>query len=70
MLAAIHMPALESMSDFVRRLVDLARQAGTDIRLILLNREFFATDVMKTSRGHEGQVHHAVQEHRYGSRRS
>ncbi len=48
MPAAIHMPALESMSDFVHRLVDLARQAGADTRLILLAREFFATDVMKT----------------------
>ena len=48
MLAAIHMPALESMSDFVSRLVDPARQAGADIRRILLDREFFATDVMKT----------------------
>ena len=48
MLAAIHMPALEPMSDFVHRLVDLALQAGTDIRLVLLDREFFTTDVMKT----------------------
>ena len=47
MLAAIHMPALESMSDFVRRLVDLARQAGADIKLVLLDPEFFSTDVMK-----------------------
>ena len=47
MLAAIHMPALESMPDFVRRLVDLVRQAGADIKLILLDREFFSTDAMK-----------------------
>ena len=47
MLAAIHMPALESMSDFVRRLVDLAWQTGADVKLILLDREFFPTDVMK-----------------------
>ena len=47
MLAAIHMPALESMSDFVRRLIDLARQAGADIKRVLLDREFFATNVMK-----------------------
>ena len=50
MLAAIHIPALESMSDFVRRLVDLARQAGADIRLVLLDHEFFTTDVMKALR--------------------
>ena len=48
MLAAIHMPALKSMSDFVRRLVDLARQAGAYIRLVLLDRKFFTTGVMKT----------------------
>ncbi len=50
-LAAIHMPALESMSDFVRKLVDLARQAGANIKLVLLDREFFATDVMRTLDG-------------------
>ena len=47
MLAAIHMPTLEFMSDFVRKLVDLTRQAGADIRLVLPDREFFATDIMK-----------------------
>ena len=50
-LAAMHMPALESMSDFVRKLVDLARQAGANVKMVLLDREFFATDVMRTLDG-------------------
>ena len=51
MLAAVHMPALETMSDFVRKIVNLARQAGADIKMVLLDREFFATNVMRTLDG-------------------
>ena len=68
-LAAVHMPALETMSDFVRKIVDLARQASANVKMVLLDREFFATDVMRTLDGMGVGYLTPCRKHRRGSRR-
>ena len=42
------MPALENTSDFVRKIVDSAQQAGASIGTVMMDREFFASSVMRT----------------------
>ena len=44
----MHMPALEDMADFVRKLVDFVHQIGVKIGTLMTDREFFATSVMGT----------------------
>ena len=45
-LGVLRMPALESVSTFVRKIVDFARRAGIGTGTVMMDREFFATDVM------------------------
>lgn len=47
-VAAEHMPSLESTADFVDRMTSLCRRSGADIRNVLLDREFFSGDVIRT----------------------
>jgi len=45
-LGVLHMPALEDTADFVRKIIGAARDTGAGIAMAMLDREFFATDVM------------------------
>jgi len=45
-LGVLHMPAPGDAADFVRRIVGAARDAGAGIATAMLDREFFAADVM------------------------
>ena len=45
-LGVLRMPALESVSAFVRKIVDFARRTGVGTGTVMMDREFLAADVM------------------------
>lgn len=45
--AAVRMGALEDTADFVTRTIAMCRSGGAEIRNVLLDREFFSTDVIR-----------------------
>ena len=47
-LALLHMPALEDTADYVRRAITTCRGTGAEIGTVMLDREFFSTDVIRT----------------------
>ena len=47
-LALLHMPALEDTADYVRRAITACRRTGAGIGTVMLDREFFSTDVIGT----------------------
>ena len=47
-LALLHMPALEDTADYVRRAIAMCRRTGAEIGTVMLDREFFSTDVIRT----------------------
>ena len=47
-LALLHMPALEDTADYVRRAITACRRTGAGIGTVMLDREFFSTDVIRT----------------------
>ena len=47
-LALLHMPALEDTADYVRRAITACRGTGAGIGTVMLDREFFSTDVIRT----------------------
>ena len=47
-LALLHMPALEDTADYVRRAITACRGTGAEIGTVMLDREFFSTDVIRT----------------------
>ena len=47
-LALLHMPALEDTADYVRRAITACRGTGAEIGTVMLDREFFSTDVIGT----------------------
>ena len=47
-LALLHMPALEDTADYVRRAIAMCRRTGAGIGTVMLDREFFSTDVIRT----------------------
>lgn len=49
--AAVRMGALEDTADFVIRTIGMCRRGGADIRNVLLDREFFSTDVIRALDG-------------------
>ena len=46
-LALLHMPALEDTACYVRKTVAMCRQTGARIGTVMLDREFFSTDVIR-----------------------
>ena len=46
-LALLHMPALEDTSYYVRKTVAMCRRTGAKIGTVMLDREFFSTDVIR-----------------------
>ena len=46
-LALLHMPALENTACYVRKTVAMCRQTGARIGTVMLDREFFSTDVIR-----------------------
>ena len=49
-LALLHMPALEDTACYVRKTVAMCRQTGAKIGTVMLDREFFSTDVIRVLR--------------------
>ena len=46
-LALLHMPALEDTACYVRKTVSMCRRTGAKIGTVMLDREFFSTDVIR-----------------------
>ena len=46
-LALLHMPALEDTACYVRKTISMCRRTGAKIGTIMLDREFFSTDVIR-----------------------
>ena len=46
-LALLHMPALEDTACYVRKAVAMCRRTGAKIGTVMLDREFFSTDVIR-----------------------
>ena len=46
-LALLHMPALEDTACYVRKTVAMCRRTGARIGTVMLDREFFSTDVIR-----------------------
>ena len=46
-LALFHMPALEDTACYVRKTIAMCRQTGAKIGTVMLDREFFSTDVIR-----------------------
>ena len=47
-LGVLAMPALEDLADFVRKIIDSARNAGASLGIVMMDREFFSSEVIKT----------------------
>ena len=45
-LGVLHMPALESIADFVRKIVDSCLDSGAAVNTVMLDREFFNAGAM------------------------
>lgn len=45
-LGVMHMPALEDLADFVRKIVCSARRTGAKVGTVMMDREFFAASVI------------------------
>ena len=46
-LALLHMPALEDTACYVRKTISMCRRTGAKIGTVMLDREFFSTDVIR-----------------------
>ena len=46
-LALLHMPALEDTAYYVRKTISMCRRTGAKIGTVMLDREFFSTDVIR-----------------------
>ena len=46
-LALLHMPALEDTACYVRKTISMCRRTGAKIGTLMLDREFFSTDVIR-----------------------
>ena len=46
-LALLHMPALEDTACYVRKAIAMCRRTGAKIGTVMLDREFFSTDVIR-----------------------
>ena len=46
-LALLHMPALEDTACYVRKTISMCRKTGAKIGTVMLDREFFSTDVIR-----------------------
>ena len=46
-LALLHMPALEDTACYVRKTIAMCRRTGAKIGTVMLDREFFSTDVIR-----------------------
>ena len=48
-LALLHMPALEDTACYVRKTISMCQRTGAKIGTVMLDREFFSTDVIRVS---------------------